>query len=193
MKLFSMLYARAMTWSRSDKAPLFLGTLSFFESVFFPVPPDVMLAPMCMAHPKRAWWFALITTLTSVAGGLLGYLIGYYAINAILPWLSTTHYWSAYETAINWFKSYGFWAIFAAGFSPIPFKVFTIAAGAMAMALLPFTLAALIGRGVRFFLVAGLLAWGGPRMESLLHKYVDRIGWASVIIIIIGAVAYTAF
>lgn len=193
MKLFSTLYARTMTWSRSDKAPLFLGTLSFFESVFFPVPPDVMLAPMCMAHPKRAWWFALITTLTSVAGGLLGYLIGYYAINAILPWLSTTHYWPAYETAINWFKSYGFWAIFAAGFSPIPFKVFTIAAGAMAMALLPFTLAALIGRGVRFFLVAGLLAWGGPRMESLLHKYVDRIGWASVIIIIIGAVAYTAF
>lgn len=191
MKLFSTLYARTMKWSRSDRAPLFLGILSFFESIFFPIPPDVMLAPMCMAHPKRAWWFALITTLSSVAGGLLGYLIGYYAIHSILPWLSTTHYWPAYETAINWFGRYGFWAIFVAGFSPIPFKVFTIAGGAMGMALLPFTLAALIGRGMRFFLVAGLLAWGGPRMESLLHRYVERIGWATVVIVVIVALVVT--
>lgn len=193
MKLFSALYARTMAWSRSDRAPLLLGVLSFFESIFFPIPPDVMLAPMCMAHPKRAWWFALITTLASVAGGLLGYLIGYYAIHSILPWLSTTHYWGAYETAINWFKTYGFWAIFVAGFSPIPFKVFTIAGGAMSMTLLPFALAALVGRGLRFFLVAGLLAWGGPRMEGLLQKYVERIGWASVVIVVLIALGITVF
>ena len=193
MKLFSALYARAMVWSRSKRAPLFLGTLSFFEAVFFPVPPDVMLAPMCMANPKKAWWFALITTLASVTGGLLGYAIGYFAISAILPWLEGSHYWPAYETAISWFKSYGFWAIFIAGFSPIPFKVFTIAGGAMAMAILPFTLAALIGRGMRFFLVASLLAWGGPKMETLLQRYVERIGWATVALVILVILGITLF
>ena len=193
MKLFSPLYARAMIWSRHPKAPAFLGTLSFFESIFFPVPPDVMLAPMCMATPKRAWWFALITTFTSVVGGVFGYAIGYYAIDAIQPWLQTSSYWSAYETAVAWFKDYGFWAIFVAGFSPIPYKVFTIAGGAMAMAMPPFLLASLIGRGMRFFLVAGLLARGGPRMEALLHRYVDRIGWATVILVIIAGLWMTFF
>lgn len=186
MKIFSPLYARAMTWSRDPKAPLFLGTLSFFESIFFPVPPDVMLAPMCMATPKRAWWFALLTTLASVVGGILGYLIGYYAFSSIQIWLESSSYWQAYQTAIAWFKDYGFWAIFVAGFSPIPFKVFTIAGGAMAMSFAPFVLASLIGRGMRFFLVAGLLAWGGPRMEGLLHRYVDRLGWATVVIVALG-------
>ncbi|PLC49091.1 hypothetical protein CR159_15150 [Pollutimonas subterranea] len=188
MKIFSPLYARAMAWSRHPKAPIFLGALSFCESVFFPVPPDVMLAPMCMANPKRAWWFAFITTLASALGGVLGYLIGYYAIDAIQPWLQTTSYWPAYETAVAWFKDYGFWAIFVAGFSPIPYKVFTIAGGAMAMAMPTFVLASLIGRGMRFFMVAGLLARGGPRMEALLHRYVDRIGWATVILVVIAGV-----
>lgn len=188
MKVFSSLYVHVMAWSHSPHAPLFLGMLSFFESTFFPIPPDVMLAPMCMASPKRAGWFALIATLCSVLGGAFGYLIGYYAINAILPWLQDSHYWTSYETAINWYKTYGFWAIFVAGFSPIPFKVFTIAGGAMSMAFLPFILAALIGRGLRFFLIAGLLAWGGTKMEALLHRYVDRLGWATVVIVLITAV-----
>ncbi|WP_209304321.1 YqaA family protein [Pusillimonas caeni] len=172
-----------MNWSRHPKAPWYLVTLSFSESVFFPVPPDVMLAPMCMADPKRAWRLALLTTLASVIGGFFGYLIGYFAIDAILPWLRTTSYFPAYGTAVQWFKDYGFWAIFVAGFSPIPYKVFTIAGGAMAMTLGPFMLASLIGRGMRFFLVAGLLAWGGPRMEALLHRYVDRIGWTMVALV----------
>ncbi len=183
MKLFSSVYTRVMQWSRHRHAPWYLGTLSFFESVIFPVPPDVMLAPMCMAEPKKAWWYALLTTVASVVGGVFGYMLGYFAIDAIQPWLQTTSYWSAYETAVAWFKDYGFWAIFVAGFSPIPYKVFTIAGGAMAMALGPFVLASAIGRGLRFFLVAGLLAWGGPRMESLLHRYVDRLGWATVLLV----------
>jgi len=183
MKLFSSVYTPVMQWSRHRHAPWYLGTLSFFESVIFPVPPDVMLAPMCMAEPKKAWWFALLTTVASVVGGVFGYMLGYFAIDAIQPWLQTTSYWSAYETAVAWFKDYGFWAIFVAGFSPIPYKVFTIAGGAMAMALGPFVLASGIGRGMRFFLVAGLLAWGGPRMEALLHRYVDRLGWATVLLV----------
>jgi membrane protein YqaA with SNARE-associated domain len=154
--------------------------MSVAESSFFPVPPDVMLAPMCLARPERAWRFALLTTLTSVAGGLAGYAIGYFAFEALAPWLQTTKYWTSYQTAVQWFSDYGFWAVFIAGFSPIPYKVFTIAAGALSMALLPFTLASIIGRGARFYLVAGLMKWGGERMEAALHRYVDRIGWATV-------------
>lgn len=160
------------------------------ESSFFPVPPDVMLAPMCLANPQRAWRLACLTTLTSVAGGLFGYTIGYYAIESLLPWLQQSRYWPAYQQAVTWFEEWGFWAIFIAGFSPIPYKVFTIAAGALSMALLPFTLASLIGRGARFFLVAGLMAKGGARMEALLHRYVDRLGWATVALVAVGLVFY---
>ena len=192
MKIFSPLYERAMVWSRHRRAPWFLGGLSFAESSFFPIPPDVMLAPMCLANPHRAWWFALLTTLTSVAGGLFGYLIGYYAFDLIEPWLRGSHYWSAYEQAVAWFDAWGFWASFIAGFSPIPYKVFTIAAGVASMALLPFTLASLVGRGARFFLVAGLMAWGGERMEGALRKYVDRIGWATVAAVVVGVLVYRA-
>ncbi len=184
MKIFSPLYARVMTWARHRHAPWYLAGLSFAESSFFPVPPDVMLAPMSLAHPSRAWHYALLTTLASVAGGLLGYLIGLFAFDAIEPWLRGSRYWTGYQTAVAWFGEWGFWAVFVAGFSPIPYKVFTIAAGALSMALLPFTLASVIGRGARFFLVAGLMAWGGPRMEALLHRYVDRLGWGLVALVV---------
>lgn len=186
MRLFSPLYTRAMQWARHRHAPVYLGTMSFAESSFFPVPPDVMLAPMCLARPERAWRFALLTTLTSVAGGLAGYAIGYFAFEALAPWLQTTKYWASYQTAVQWFNDYGFWAVFIAGFSPIPYKVFTIAAGALSMALAPFTLASIIGRGARFYLVAGLMKWGGARMEAALHRYVDRLGWASVALVAAG-------
>ncbi len=183
MGLFSPLYARAMRWARHRHAPACLGTMSFAESSFFPVPPDVMLAPMCLARPERAWRFALLTTLASVAGGLAGYAIGYFAFDAIAPWLQTTQHWASYRTAEQWFSDYGFWAVFIAGFSPIPYKVFTIAAGALSMALLPFALASIIGRGARFYLVAGLMKWGGARMEATLHRYVDRLGWTLVLLV----------
>ena len=190
MKLFSAIYRRTMVWSRHPHAPWYLGGVSFAESSFFPIPPDVMLAPMCLATPRRAWSFALLTTLTSVAGGLFGYFIGYFAIDTLLPWLQESSYWPAYQTAVDWFGRWGFWAVFIAGFSPIPYKVFTIAAGALSMAILPFTLASLVGRGMRFFLVAGLMAWGGARMESLMHRYVDRIGWATVALVAASALLY---
>lgn len=181
-----------MRWSRHPKATWYLGVLSFTESSFFPVPPDVMLAPMCLASPRRAWWFALLTTLTSVAGGLLGYAIGYFALDAVMPWLQDSRYWPAFQQASEWFDKWGVWAIFIAGFSPIPYKVFTVAAGALSMALLPFTLASIVGRGLRFFMVAGLMAWGGARMELFLKRYVDRIGWATVALIVVGAIVYRA-
>lgn len=185
MKIFSWLYERALQWSRHRHAPWYLGGLSFAESSFFPIPPDVVLAPMCMAEPRRAWWFAALTTVTSVAGGVFGYLIGYFAFDLIEPWIAGGKYWQAYEAAVAWFGEWGFWAVLIAGFSPIPYKAFTISAGVLGMPILPFILASAVGRGGRFFLVAGLIRWGGPRMEGMLKDYIDRIGWITVLLLIL--------
>jgi len=192
MKLFAPLYERAMQWARHRHAPWYLGGMSFAESSFFPIPPDVMLAPMALARPEKAWLYAWITTLASVAGGVFGYFIGLLAFDAIEPWLQTSRYWGAYQTATQWFDEWGVVAVFIAGFSPIPYKVFTIAAGALSMALLPFTLASVVGRGARFFLVAGLMRWGGARMEAQLRQHIDRLGWATVALVALGAAAYLA-
>jgi membrane protein YqaA with SNARE-associated domain len=185
MRLFSSLYNRTMAWSRHPHAPRYLVGLSFAESSFFPIPPDVMLAPMSLATPRRAWYFATLTTVASILGGLLGYFIGLFAFDLIQPILHDWGYWPAYERTQDWFNEWGFWAIFLAGFSPIPYKIFTITAGVISMALLPFVVASAIGRGARFFLVAGLMAWGGERMERMLHRYVDLLGWLMVVIFVV--------
>ncbi|HSH29813.1 MAG TPA: YqaA family protein [Thiohalobacter sp.] len=177
MRLFDGLYTRVMRWSRHPHAVRYLAGLSFAESSFFPIPPDVMLAPMSLARPERAWHYAALTTLASVLGGLLGYAIGVFAFELVEPLLRETGYWDKYQHARDWFAEWGFWTVFIAGFSPIPYKVFTIAAGSLSMALLPFVVASAVGRGARFFLVAGLLAWGGPRLEAALHRYVEALGW----------------
>ena len=190
MKIFSTLYVKAMNWARHPKAPWFLGGLSFAESSFFPVPPDVMLAPMSLAKPKKAWYYASLTTVTSVLGGILGYFIGVFAFDVIEPILHDHGYYERYEMAKSWFESWGFWAIFLAGFSPIPYKVFTIASGVVGMAFLPFVIASLVGRGLRFFMVAGLMAWGGEPMEKKLHKYMDIIGWILVGLVIVLWLVY---
>ena len=185
MKVFSPLYNKAMIWARHRRAPWYLAALSTAESSFFPIPPDVMLAPMCLAKPYRAWWLATLTTVTSVIGGILGYLLGLLAFDLVEPWLHRVGYWEYYLQVKDWFARYGFWAVFMAGFSPIPYKMFTITAGVISMAIPPFILASIIGRGGRFFLVAGLMRWGGARMEGLLRKYVDRIGWVMVALVIL--------
>ena len=181
MKIFSPLYDRALRWSRHPHAERYLAGVSFAESSFFPIPPDVLLAPMTLAQPGRWWGFAALTTVASVLGGLLGYLIGYAAIEVVTPLLHRLGYWEGFQTAQSWFGRYGFWAIFAAGFTPIPYKVFTIAAGAAHMGLLPFTLGSLVGRGARFLLVAGLVRWGGAPIEHHIRRYIDRIGWATLV------------
>lgn len=192
MRLFAPLYERALRWARHRHAPRYLAALSFAESSFFPVPPDVMLAPMALANPQQAWRLAWLTTWTSVLGGLAGYLIGWLAFAALEPWLRGSSYWPAYQQAVAWFDAWGAWAVFIAGFSPIPYKVFTIAAGALAMPLLPFALASLVGRGARFFLVAALMRWGGARMEPLLRRHIDRIGWAVVALVVVGGILWYA-
>jgi membrane protein YqaA with SNARE-associated domain len=183
--MFSSLYDRMMLWSRHRHAPRYLAALSFAESSFFPIPPDVMLAPMALARPDRAWNLALLTTVASVIGGLLGYFIGLFSFDLIEPLLQESSYYPKYLQAQEWFDRWGFWAVFLAGFSPIPYKVFTITAGVISMALVPFVLASMVGRGARFFLVAALMQWGGEEMEGTLRKHVDRIGWISVILVIL--------
>lgn len=186
MGIFSKLYDMALKWSAHRHAPWYLGGLSFAESSFFPIPPDVMLAPMTLAKPKNAWRYALITTVASVVGGLFGYLLGLLAFDMVEPLLHQAGYWERFQTAQSWFETWGFWVVFLAGISPIPYKVFTISAGTIGMALFPFLIASLIGRGARFFLVAGLIWWGGERMEQALRQYVDRIGWGLVIIVAVA-------
>lgn len=184
--MFTSLYNKCMLWARHRHAVWYLTGLSFSESSFFPIPPDVMLAPMCMAQPARAWRYAALTTLASVLGGLFGYLIGYFAFDMIQPWLQESHYWDKYLLARSWFEDWGFWAILVAGFSPIPYKVFTIAAGTLAMGLPVFVAGSVLGRGGRFFLVAGLMAWGGPAMEEKLRLYVEWLGWLVVLLAVVA-------
>lgn len=186
MQLFTSLYNKCMLWARHRNAVWYLTGLSFSESSFFPIPPDVMLAPMCMAQPARAWRYAALTTLASVLGGLFGYLIGYFAFDMIQPWLQESHYWDKYLLARSWFEDWGFWAILVAGFSPIPYKVFTIAAGTLAMGLPVFVAGSVLGRGGRFFLVAGLMAWGGPAMEEKLRLYVEWLGWLVIVLVVVA-------
>jgi membrane protein YqaA with SNARE-associated domain len=186
IRIFSSLYDRVMVWSRHRHAPWYLAGLSFSESSFFPIPPDVMLAPMSMAKPRAAFRLAALTTVASVLGGLLGYLIGHFAFDLITPLVTEGgRYAKPFAAAEAWFEKWGVWAVLIAGFSPIPYKVFTISAGVLHMALIPFLIASAVGRGGRFFLVSALMAWGGERMESGLRTYVDRVGWIMVLLVVL--------
>lgn len=190
MKVFSALYDRVLGWSRHPHAPRYLAALSFAESSFFPIPPDVMLAPMTLAAPHRGWRLTLITTVASVLGGIAGYAIGWFALDAIEPWLRQYGYWEQYVAATELFAKWGFLAMLVAGFSPIPYKIFTIAAGALHFFLPLFVVASAIGRGARFFLVAGLLIWGGEAMEQHLKRHIDTLGWITVACIAVAVVIY---
>jgi len=191
MKLFSAIYDWTLKWAEHKFAPYMLALLTFAESVFFPIPPDVLLAPMVLAKPKKAWRLASLTTLSSIIGGSVGYLLGYLMFEPwIQPLITEFGYQQRFDTAMNWFSEWGVWVVFIAGFSPIPYKLFTVSAGFLQMAFLPFLLASAIGRGLRFFLVAGLIQWGGSAMEKSLRKWIDVLGWGLVALIII---AYLVF
>ena len=191
MKIFSPLYDKALQWSAHPKAVRYLAIISFLESVIFPIPVDVMLAPMCLAKPHRAWSLAAITSLASVIGGVFGFLLGYFAFDLVVaPAIEMLGYQDRYEQAVNWFQEYGFWVVFIAGFSPIPYKVFTVSAGALHMAILPFILASAVGRSARFFLVAGLIYWGGEAMEKKLRQTIDLLGWTVVAVLVIAYLIY---
>jgi len=180
-----------MRFSRRREAPAYLSLLSFVESFILPFPPpDVMLAPMSLARPSRAMYFASLTLFFSVLGGLVGYLIGAFLFDIVEPYIIDWGYQARFEKAMGWFDEWGFWAVLVAGFSPVPYKIFTIAAGVLNLALLPFVMASLIGRGARFFLLAWCLARFGPAIEPKLVRYIEYLGWAVVGALVLAIVIY---
>ena len=188
--LFAGLYRRCMNWAAHPHAERYLAGVSVIESIFFPVPTAFMLIPMVVDRPDKAMRLASLATVTSVLGGMLGFLLGFLAIAAIEPWIQQLGWWEKYQIARQWFGEYGVWAVVIAGFSPIPFKLFTVSAGALSMAFLPFVLAALLGRAAHFFLIALLMAWAGPKMEPMVRRYIEWLGWAVIIIAIIAYVIH---
>ena len=191
MRIFEPLYDRVMEWSRHRHATRYLAGLSFAESSFFPVPPDVMLAPMAAARPREALRLAALTTLFSVLGGVLGYVIGALAFELVSPWIIDMGHGDNLELAKEWFAVWGVWVVLIAGFSPIPYKLFTVTAGALAMPLLPFVIASALGRGARFFAVGLLMAWLGPHADRHLRPYMERLGWLSVFLLAAAIIIFT--
>jgi len=189
MKIFQPLYERAILWARHRRAPALLTFLSFIEAIFFPVPPELMLAPMCVAAPRRGFYYASLSLLGSMFGMFVGYAIGYYAIDLAMPLIERMGYASEFDSIKQQAADNGFWLLLIAGFTPVPFKIFTLASGAVGMPLLPFFAGGAIGRGKRVFLVAGAIRLGGEKAEAKLRKYIEPIGWGALVLLI-AAVAW---
>ncbi len=149
-----------------------------------------MLAPMSIAQPSRALRFASLTLVFSVLGGLIGYLIGAFLFDLAEPLIIEWGYQPRFQTVMGWFGQWGFWAVLVAGFSPVPYKIFTIAAGVLNLALIPFVLASILGRGARFFLVAWCLARFGPAIETRLIQYIEIVGWVIVVALLLAIAVY---
>ncbi len=194
MKIFAPLYERMLSWAQHRRAPQLLAALSFFEAIIFPVPPEAMLAPMCLAQPRRGFWFATLSLAGSLAGALVGYALGHYVYELVKPLLTMVGYLDEFESGIEFVRDElahspwaVFWALVLAGFSPIPLKVFTWASGVVGVPLLPFMAAMFVGRGKRVFLVALAIRIGGERAERALYRYIEPIGWAALVLLLAGA------
>lgn len=191
MKLFEPIYQKILTWAKHRHSERYLAGVSFAESSFFPIPVDVMLIPMVFAARHKAWRLATLTTVMSVAGGLFGYVIGAYFFDVWGDQILT--YFHAHETFENIKASYlehGMAIILLAGFTPVPYKIFTIASGVVGVALLPFMLMSFIGRGGRFFLVAALIRLGGDKLEDAITQKVEMLGWITLAVVVIGLGIY---
>ena len=165
------LYDRVLALAAGPRAELWLVAIAFAEASCFPLPPDLMLVPMVLARPERAWRLALICTLGSVAGGAFGYLIGYALFTGLaLPLLRLYHYEAAFAAFQARFAEYGLWVILIKGLTPIPYKLVTIASGAAGFSFPLFMAASLLIRGARFFLVAGLLRWLGAKVQEFVER-----------------------
>lgn len=165
-----------------------LAVLSFAESSFFPIPPDVLLMPMCLGNRRKAFWFAFVCSLASVLGGALGYAIGVWGMdlvgNRILDVYDPERLtWAKIE---HWYEVYGFWGVLAAAVTPIPYKVFTIASGVLSYGFWMFMLASAIGRSLRFFLVAWLMWQFGPPITKFIDKYFNLLSFVFILLLIGG-------
>lgn len=193
MKLFGPLYERAIAWAKHPRATWLLALLSFAEAIIFPVPPEVMLAPMCVARPRRGFYFAGVSLAASLAGAVLGYLLGHYAYALVKPMFEALGWASHIDQGVRWLGAEAakspwaaFWALVLVGFAPIPLKFVTWAAGIVGMPMLPFLASMAVGRGKRVFLIALLIRLGGERAERALHRYIEPIGWAAAGLLAVG-------
>ena len=191
MKIFGPLYERAMKWAAHERAPSYLTVLSFIEAIIFPVMPEVMLAPMCVAQPKRGWWFATLSLSGSMAGALVGYALGHLAFEALKPVFAALGMLTSIEGGIAIVQAKmaeSPWAVFTflvlGGFMPIPMKVFTWASGIVGVPLPQYFLSMLIGRGKRVFVLAAVIRIGGPRAEAALRRWIEPLGWIATVLVV---------
>src|SRR5215470_18840133 len=167
-----------------------MGLVSFVESSFFPVPPDVMLIPMSLARPERAWFYATVCTVTSVAGGVLGYVIGAALYDSVGQWLIQLYgYGAKVEAFREAYRQYGAWIILLKGLTPIPYKIVTITSGLAGYPIVPFILLSFVARGMRFYLVAFLIYRYGERARKIIEERLEFWATAAFIVLVVGIVA----
>ncbi|NQE63023.1 YqaA family protein [Caulobacter sp. RHG1] len=183
------LYDWVMGLAASRHAEKSLFAVSFAESSFFPVPPDVMLAPMCLAKPEKAWRYAFICTLASVLGGALGYAIGFFLQDFGMWMMAATGHAGGLSEFQCWYGKYGVWVILAKGLTPIPYKLVTIASGLAAFAFPMFIIASVITRGARFFLVAYIIKKFGPTLLPIVERRLALFAGLFIALIVIGLTA----
>jgi membrane protein YqaA with SNARE-associated domain len=189
--MFRRLYYWVLSWADTPYGSAALFVMSFAESSFFPIPPDVLQIALSVSKPRRAFWYAAVSLLGSVLGAVLGYYIGYQL------WVSTQTFFFTYipgftqelfDIVSQRYSDNAFLAIFTAAFTPIPYKIFTIAAGVCQISLLTLLFSSLVGRGMRFFLVAALMFVFGPPIKTWIDKYLDILAIAFTVLLIAGFV-----
>lgn len=183
------LYDWVMGLAASRHAQLALFVVSFAESSFFPVPPDVMLAPMVLAQREKAWRFALICTAASVLGGMLGYAIGYYLQDLALKLMALSGHAQGLRDFQCWYAKFGVWVILIKGLTPIPYKLVTIASGLAQFSFPVFIAASIATRGARFFLVAWVVRKFGPAMMPVVERRLGLVAAGLIALVVIGLVA----
>ena len=186
-RMFKRLYQWTLSLAESPRAPYALGAVSFAESSFFPIPPDVILLPMAAARPEKAWSYALICTITSVVGGIVGYLIGALLYDTVGQWIIHLYGMESKMDALRaQYQHWGWAVILIKGLTPIPYKLVTIVSGLLGYDFLLFVLLSLITRGARFFMIAGLMnRFGGP-IKAAMDKHFGVIMVALLVIVVAG-------
>lgn len=177
-------YDRILQLAGRPDAEKYLCGLSAAEAVFFPIPPDVMLIPMGLADNQRVWRFALLCTVASVAGACIGYALGFLGGEALQEWLNNSRWSGAFAQIQSEFLQHGVWIMLLAGFTPLPYKIFTLSAGLLGLAFPLFIMTSLIGRASRFMLVAALIRLGGPSMAERIRPIVAKAGWYVLILVV---------
>ncbi|NUO73378.1 MAG: DedA family protein [Frateuria sp.] len=191
MRLFGTLYSRALTWARDPRALYYLCGLSFVEAFIFPVMPEVMLAPMMLGKRQKAFFYANVSLLFSLLGSLVGYALGHWAFQALQPLLASLHLLGPIEQGVASLRAQmnqhwlGLLLVLAlAALQPVvPMKFVTWASGIVGVPVVPFLICMAVGRGKRVWLLALLIRIFGERAERLLHKHIERIGWAAIIVL----------